>query len=689
MDARLEAVAQLQAALTQMEAAIAAKYSKPDGGIPAGDLDADVNAALDKAMTAVQSLADYYTKAQVDSMLAAFNSTQGVVAATRPEAGADTLGKIYYIGPDNNDEYERYITSYDGSAYSWISLGSTAIDMTIYANGYEETELQISSQTRLQISDSTYLIVTASSSPSSVLYSAPVSKGDVIRFTASDSGAHTLRYGFSNSAASGYTVFNYKGGTVDTVDDVLVSPLNGFFVVYHLSSYFSNMTIKKRIYTNLGAREKSTSTLFEGMAAMLGCSDYEKVLPAWKLGSFQYYNQNGDASSSTLARTGYNMTNGRKWIFFSQMVSTGTGSAGIRFFEGEGNGKFGFRTLIEAEEKGLRPVLLEVPAGADRFRATYFIDRLDEWYAYLFDDDRLANLIRTALDRKHIKVCLLGNSYTADAWRYVPKMLMQYGITMESFFYYRGQGSLYDLDTQWTDTSPTGESDYDHAQHSRITFYVNSENDPLWREWGSVLSAADIVGRRKWDIICLQQGGNRCKDIDSYSPSLQNIIDKIAAICNYPYSLWWFMAYNGATQNTTAGANAESLQTQETIVESYPFMDFIPVAAAVFSAQDNATLGALGASSYHRMYASDDVHLQEGLPCYVAACTVIQKLLSVFRPGKSVLQDQFRATAEAIANLGMSQTANGSSTGVTDANCYLAQKAAIIANKKPFTISQI
>lgn len=85
----------------------------------------------------VAGLSDTYTKAQVDaiaeSIAAAVNATSGVVAATRPEASADTLGKIYYIGPDGGGEYDRYVTSFDGAAYAWLPLGSTSIDLTGFA----------------------------------------------------------------------------------------------------------------------------------------------------------------------------------------------------------------------------------------------------------------------------------------------------------------------------------------------------------------------------------------------------------------------------------------------------------------------------------------------------------------------------------------------------------------------------
>lgn len=138
MDERFAAVSELQTAVEGLQTAVAAKYSKPAGGIPSTDLDADVNAALAKALTAVQSLADYYTKAEIDAMIAALNSMEYVDVATLPDASASTMGKIYLVGPDGSGYYSYYITSYDGSAYSWVGpLGTTEISLANYATKAE------------------------------------------------------------------------------------------------------------------------------------------------------------------------------------------------------------------------------------------------------------------------------------------------------------------------------------------------------------------------------------------------------------------------------------------------------------------------------------------------------------------------------------------------------------------------
>lgn len=45
-------------------------------------------------------------------------------------ASASTLGKIYLV--HNGTDYDRHITSYSGAAYSWVALGTIAMDLTNY-----------------------------------------------------------------------------------------------------------------------------------------------------------------------------------------------------------------------------------------------------------------------------------------------------------------------------------------------------------------------------------------------------------------------------------------------------------------------------------------------------------------------------------------------------------------------------
>ena len=59
-----------------------------------------------------------------------------------PSASADTMGAIYLVGPDNNDEYERFVTRLSGSTYSWVSLGMTSVNLANYTTKTEHSQLE-------------------------------------------------------------------------------------------------------------------------------------------------------------------------------------------------------------------------------------------------------------------------------------------------------------------------------------------------------------------------------------------------------------------------------------------------------------------------------------------------------------------------------------------------------------------
>lgn len=453
----------------------------------------------------------------------------------------------------------------------------------------------------------------------------------------------------------------------------------------NLASWFCFLTDNPRILDYSEKEDSGADTTAEDIKytmRLLGITDYTEVVPSgWNTGKFVYYDNGNTANSSGLNYTTKCYTSGKKYLVFTQNVSTGTGRAGLAFYDSNDDYISGVRQFIGAESAGYRVLAVEIPSNAYYFRATINNDSKASWFAYITDDANALKYANLDEDSIHLKICLLGNSYTADAWRYVPAMLLAYGITCEVNFYYRGSGSLADLDDQWTHTSQYDPSNYDGSMHIRLHFQIDSRKGVSWAN-ATRTSAQAIVAADKYDIISVQQAGKQCKNPTYWIPYLQNVIDKIMAECDYPFTLCLFEAYTSADDTQ----HEASLLNQKEFFKKYPFTMLIPAAAAVFSAQENSILAQLGDSTYKKMYASDNTHMQEGLPCYITACTVVQSILDKYMPGKSVLNDQFRATQENIENLGMDATANGQSTGVTESNCYLAQKAAICAVKNPFEI---
>lgn len=114
------------------------------------------------------------------------------------------------------------------------------------------------------------------------------------------------------------------------------------------------------------------------------------------------------------------------------------------------------------------------------------------------------------------------------------------------------------------------------------------------------------------------------------------------------------------------------------VLETSPCSFVIPCGTGIHLARQNETLNALG--DYGGL-TYEGVHLQEGLPCLLSAYVSTMKILELFGIGyKSVLGEQTRPTQEWITAKAIPGQ-NGTSVGVTDANCYLAQKIATQAIK--------
>lgn len=77
-----------------------------------------------------------------EAELQALNSGEVVPVASLPTASADTMGKVYLVGPDANSEYDRYVSSYDGTDYTWVQIGTTEMDLSGYATDAELSELE-------------------------------------------------------------------------------------------------------------------------------------------------------------------------------------------------------------------------------------------------------------------------------------------------------------------------------------------------------------------------------------------------------------------------------------------------------------------------------------------------------------------------------------------------------------------
>lgn len=318
-----------------------------------------------------------------------------------------------------------------------------------------------------------------------------------------------------------------------------------------------------------------------------------------------------------------------------------------------------------------------------------------------------------SLTKNHLNILIYGNSYAADSWGYVPFILKKYGITVNIYLYYRGSGSIRRLVAEWDDDTDTGKDIYGYS-HTRTMTHIDTRYNTKWDAVDNNIHPSPhqmllfpndpTKNVDKWDIITLQgvsseqysdgEGGyTRAPGLEPYFRQAINLIHE-----SYfkPFNLGFFGTYNrirptGGISSEEMDDRIETLMSDEAVWQTESFNFILPVGAAVFSGRTNTDLASKVISDIGNLWAPDYIHLQEGVPCYLAACTVCQALFNKFFPQFTIMNDQTRITADTVLAWKVPMQNGTVKTIETNEELYyqLAQKCAIAANNNPFDITPI
>ena len=137
IDARLAKVPQLESGLSEkqdtLQSGVTIKTINQQSILGSGNLDIQTGAG-DAVQYTEQNLTDAQkTQARTNigaASMSDINNTEYVTVTTLPTASASTVGPIYLVGPDASNNYARWITQEENGSYSWVSLGSTEIDIS-------------------------------------------------------------------------------------------------------------------------------------------------------------------------------------------------------------------------------------------------------------------------------------------------------------------------------------------------------------------------------------------------------------------------------------------------------------------------------------------------------------------------------------------------------------------------------
>ena len=275
------------------------------------------------------------------------------------------------------------------------------------------------------------------------------------------------------------------------------------------------------------------------------------------------------------------------------------------------------------------------------------------------------------VEKKQIKVLCIGNSFTQDCVAYMPfiaqELTDQVEITL-GIAYNHGAG----IDDY------LGFFDKDEAE---IRYNKKSPDKDEWTTTPRQ-TIRQVLADEDWDVVTFQQNSSRQEDWSSYSgidELIHDVVSYIAATHEKDVIVGWLMPQT--IYRTTSSSSFDNLiGCVQRVMETTPVSFVIPCGTAVHYARQTGLnkIGDGGGLTY------EGLHLQEGLPCLLAAYVTTMKILEIcgveYRP---VIDDQTRPLQDWVDAHDIPGK-NGMSVGVTDENCYLAQKLASKAIMYPY-----
>ncbi len=276
---------------------------------------------------------------------------------------------------------------------------------------------------------------------------------------------------------------------------------------------------------------------------------------------------------------------------------------------------------------------------------------------------------------KSINILFVGNSFTQDENAYMPPLLKEAipDLTFKIGILFHGSGSLQDQYNHMVDKTPY------------TTFSVYTSNRDSWLNQSDVLLETALA-IYDWDIVVFQQAQSTGTTYESCQPYLNALIDGYTELLGHNVKFMWQLphsrnAYDGKTHKELFELLSE--QAQE-VLDKTAICGVFPSGTAIENARTTA-LDSLGVKS-HLVYDTT-AHLQEGIPCLVAAYANVLKICELIGEnrigvmGSQIMPNDSWVTAQNIPN------PHGGSVGTTEENRLLAAKCAIMAYKKPFVVT--
>lgn len=227
---------------------------------------------------------------------------------------------------------------------------------------------------------------------------------------------------------------------------------------------------------------------------------------------------------------------------------------------------------------------------------------------------------------KTFRVLCIGNSYSRDAFCYVPSII---------------EASVSNVSIEMDILQIGGVSLDTHFKSllSDTPSFILDSYSPAVSRWSSTgeYPAGKILGKKDWDMVIIQEGGEVARSYEITRSNISGIVSYLRAF--YPNVPIYYMlnpthpvgsqkleGFSSDEEFAIISKVAERLLSENTVDGVIPCGTAIQLARKTYLDQ----LGDFGHLSF------EGRHLQEGIPCLIEALTAAQFIMNIFNVNGSI-----------------------------------------------------
>ena len=305
--------------------------------------------------------------------------------------------------------------------------------------------------------------------------------------------------------------------------------------------------------------------------------------------------------------------------------------------------------------------------------------------------------IQNITEQKELNILVLGNSFSQDAFAYLPPILNEllpdyaitYGVAYGDSYSAQNHIDSYNNDTNYTRWN-LWRSNADHWSHYSGTSASAGK------------SLADILPLYDWNVVYYQSSGNIAENNMETSMTSINItpgrelLRILQTELTHPFTFltgqWLSTPY--ASASDTMGSYFRMRKAMKYVSDRLGVDGVIPIGAGIAFARTDATLDALGVSG-HMLYDWNSEtmhgHQQAGLPALISAYVIAQYILEMLgREDAAVYGSTFVPDTTGASTINSGVMTHGTPDeqygGVTTANIRKAQEIAVAAAAHPDSV---